>query len=103
VYGTAQVFGNARVSGDAWVYGNARVSGNAWAVSPLYIQGTRHAITNSAYGFLNVGCIKLSFSEWKKQYKAIGKQQGYTPAQIKEYGALIKFAMKIGKAAKRGK
>ena len=103
VYGAAQVFGNARVSGDAWVYGNARVSGNAWAVSPLYIQGTRHAITNSAYGFLNVGCIKLSFSEWKKQYKAIGKQQGYTPAQIKEYGALIKFAMKIGKAAKRGK
>jgi hypothetical protein len=103
VYSTAQVYGNARVCGDARVYGDALVSGNAWAVSPLYIQGTRHAITNSAYGFLNVGCIKLSFSEWKKQYKAIGKQQGYTPAQIKEYGALIKFAMKIGKAAKRGK
>ena len=103
VYGNAWVYGNARVYGNALVYGNARVCDHAWAVSPLYIQGTRHAITNSAYGFLNVGCIKLSFSEWKKQYKAIGKQQGYTPAQIKEYGALIKFAMKIGKAAKRGK
>jgi hypothetical protein len=103
VYGNAQVSGTARVCDHARVYGDALVSGNAWAVSPLYIQGTRHAITNSAYGFLNVGCIKLSFSEWKKQYKAIGKQQGYTPAQIKEYGALIKFAMKIGKAAKRGK
>jgi len=103
VFGNAQVYGNARVFGNAQVYGDARVCGDTWAVSPLYIQGTRHAITNSAYGFLNVGCIKLSFSEWKKQYKAIGKQQGYTPAQIKEYGALIKFAMKIGKAAKRGK
>jgi len=103
VFGNAQVYGNARVFGNAQVYGDARVCGDTWAVSPLYIQGTRHAITNSAYGFLNVGCIKLSFSEWKKQYKAIGKQQGYTPAQIKEYGTLIKFAMKIGKAAKRGK
>jgi len=103
VFGNALVFGDAQVYGDAQVFGDAQVCGDTWAVSPLYIQGTRHAITNSAYGFLNVGCIKLSFSEWKKQYKAIGKQQGYTPAQIKEYGALIKFAMKIGKAAKRGK
>ena len=115
VYGDAQVYGDAcvcshalvystaQVYGDAQVFGDAQVCGDTWAVSPLYIQGTRHAITNSAYGFLNVGCIKLSFSEWKKQYKAIGKQQGYTPAQIKEYGTLIKFAMKIGKAAKRGK
>jgi hypothetical protein len=39
----------------------------------------------------------LTFSEWKKQYKAIGKEQNYSAAQIKEYGALIVLATKIGK------
>ena len=98
----ARVYDNARVSGDAWVSGGAWVSGDAWETSPLYIQGSKHALTNSAYGFLNIGCIKLSFSEWKKQYKKVGKAQGYTPAQIKEYGLLIAFATKVGKKVKHG-
>jgi hypothetical protein len=103
VYGNAQVSGDARVSGDAQVSGDARVSGGAWETSPLYIQGTRHAVTNSSYGFLNIGCIKLSFSEWKKKYRAVGKQQGYTVEQIKEYGTIIAFATKLGKKEKHGK
>ena len=103
VYGNARVFGNAwvsgdaRVSGDAWVSGNARVSGDAWAASPLYIQGSRHAITNCSYGKLSIGCITHSFSEWKKLYKSIGKENDYTPDQIKEYGLHIEHAIKVGK------
>ena len=97
VYGNAQVSGNARVYGDAQVYGNAQVSGDAWENSPLYIQGSRHGITNSSHGKLNIGCIVLTFKEWKKQFRAIGKREGYTPAQIKEYGAIIALATKIGK------
>ena len=97
VSGDAWVSGDARVYGDAWVYGNAWVSGNAWKEAPLYIQGSRHAITNCAFGSLSIGCITLTFSEWKKQYKAIGKEQNYSAAQIKEYGALIALAVKIGK------
>jgi len=103
VYGYAQVYGYARVSGNAWVYGNARVSGDAqvygdaWKYSPLYIQGTMHAITNCAYGKLAIGCQVRSFSEWKKEYKKIGKDTGYTDEQIKEYGRHIAYAIKVGK------
>ena len=97
VYGYAWVYGNAQVYGDALVSGNTQVSGNAWEQSPLYIQGSRHSVTNSSHGKLSIGCITLTFKEWKKQFRAIGKREGYTPAQIKEYGAIIALATKIGK------
>ena len=93
----ALVYGNARVSGDA------QVSGSAWETSPLYIQGSKHGLTNSAYGYLNIGCIKLPFSEWKKRYKEIGKEQNYTPAQIKEYGKFIALATTLGRNKTYGK
>ena len=50
VSGNAQVYGNARVYGDARVSGNAQVSGNAWVETPLFIQGTKHGVSNSSYG-----------------------------------------------------
>ena len=99
----ARVFGNAQVSGDAQVFGNAQVFGAAqvfgdtWAKTPLFVQGTRHGVSNSKHGYLSIGCITLTFAEWKKQYRAIGKKEGYTAKQIKEYGAIIALATKIGK------
>jgi hypothetical protein len=39
----------------------------------------------------------LTFDEWKKQYKAIGAELGYTPEQIKEYGLHIKHIIAVGK------
>ena len=109
VYGNAWVYGNALVSGNAWVSGNAQVSGNArvfgdarvfgndWDETPLFIQDTRHGISNSKHGYLSIGCITLTFAEWKKQFRALGKREGYTTAQIKEYGLHIAYAIKVGK------
>ena len=97
VYGNAQLFGNAQLSGNARLFGDAQLSGNAWTTSPLYIQGTKHSITNCAYGQLVIGCQVHTFAEWKDQYKAIGKAAGYTAEQIKEYGLHIAHATKVGK------
>ena len=93
----AQVFGDARVSDNARVSGDAQVFGNAWVETPLFIQGTRHGISNSKHGYLSIGCVTLTFAEWKKQFRAIGKREGYTAAQIKEYGLHIAYAIKVGK------
>jgi len=105
VYGDAQVSGNAQVYGDARVSGNARVYGDAWVFSPLYIQGTRHAVTLCSHKQIAIGCHVHDITEWQKKYRAIGKMEGYTPAQIKEYGAYIvllaaavKVAIKVAKA-----
>ena len=101
VYGNARVYGNAWVSGDARVYGNARVYGDAWKKSPLQIQGTDHFINICKKGFLKIGCFELSFMEWKKEFKRIGKSNGYTPTQIKEYGAYIDLAIKLNPKPKK--
>jgi carbonic anhydrase/acetyltransferase-like protein (isoleucine patch superfamily) len=97
VSGDARVSGDAQVSGNARVFGNAWVSGDAWETSPLYIQGTKHSVTNCAHGKLAIGCQVHTFAEWKKNYKAIGKAAGYTSAQIEEYGEYIKLALKAGR------
>ena len=97
VYGYAWVCGDARVYGDAWVSGDAWVYGDAWETSPLYIQGSRHSVTNCAHGSIAIGCQMHTFAEWKAKYKTIGKAAGYTAAQIKEYGLLIALVIKLGK------
>ena len=94
---TAYVEASVFVGEDAQVFGYARVSGDAWEQSPLYIQGTRHPITNSKYGELTIGCHDHPFKYWLKHYKAIGKENGYTKEQIKEYGVLIAAAVKVGR------
>jgi len=73
------------------------VSGDAWETSPLYIQGSKHCATNVKHGSIAIGCEVYTFAEWLKNYKAIGKAAGYTPAQIKEYKAIIDLFVKIGR------
>jgi hypothetical protein len=94
---TAYVGPNARVYGNAQVFGNARVSGDAWEQSPLYIQGSRHALTNSRKGYIQIGCYERTFADWKKEGKAIAQKEGYTPDQIKEYKKLVDLFVAIGK------
>ena len=102
VYKTAKVADTARVCGTAQVFGDARVCGNEWKHSPLYIQGTRDALTTCARDQLSIGCLVYSVKHWLKHYRAIGKTQSYTPAEIREYGEHIKYAAKWLKAlAKR--
>ena len=98
VFGNALVYGNAQVSGKALVYGNAQVCGGQWATPPLYIQGSRHALTLCSHTQIAVGCHVHTIAEWQKKYKAIGKLERYTLAQITEYGEYISL---VAKAAKR--
>jgi len=97
ISGDARVYGNARLYGDAQVHGDAQVSGDAWEKSPLYIQGTKHAVTNCAFGKISIGCHIHTFIEWIENYKRIGKDNGYTDEEIKEYKAIINFVIKHGR------
>ena len=85
-YGDAWVSGNAWVYGDAWVYGNAWVYGGKHITPPLYIQGSKHAITVNIPDIINIGCRPHTITEWLENYKTIGADNGYTPKQISEYG-----------------
>lgn len=89
--------GNAWVYGDAQVYGNAQVSGNAWVSAPLYIQGTRHHVTLCSHTQIAIGCHVHDISYWLEHYKAIGRKEGYSAAEISEYGNYIRLAAGIAK------
>jgi hypothetical protein len=95
--GNAWVSGNAQVCGNALVSGNAQVSGNAWTHSPLYIQGSIFSLTNCKYGHIQIGCLCYSYTEWLKNYRKIGKEQGFSVKEIKEYFEYIKLFKKMGK------
>ena len=102
VFGNVRVSGNARVFGDAWVFGDARVFGNARVFGDarvckgkhetkvIYFGLSRHTITIDGK-YLNIGCKTLTIKQWLKQYKEIGKENGYTEEEIEEYGRMIKF------------
>jgi carbonic anhydrase/acetyltransferase-like protein (isoleucine patch superfamily) len=103
VYDSAQVCDNAQVHGYARVYDSARVHGyaqvygGAWETSPLYIQGSRHALTNVAKGKIAIGCHMHTFAEWARHAEKIGKAEGYTDEQIAEYQRYIALFAEIGK------
>src|SRR5205807_2008296 len=62
VSGNSQVYCDAQVYGDALVYGDAKVYGDKWETSPLYIQGTKHELTNGKYGYIRIGCRSGTFN-----------------------------------------
>ena len=44
--------------------------------------------------YVKIGCRGLSLVDWLENYKAIGKSNGYTDKQIKDYGDFLKYLAK---------
>jgi uncharacterized protein YktA (UPF0223 family) len=78
----------------SWTSANLIQAMSPEGVHRMQILGSYHAIvavvTNTAVE-LRIGCHHKPLSEWQKNYKAIGRANGYTPQQIKEYGAHITY------------
>ena len=55
VYKTAHADETSYLHPTSIVYGDARVYGDAWEASPLYIQGSRHALTLCSLTQIAVG------------------------------------------------
>ena len=95
ISGDAQISGDAWIYGDAQIYGNARISGNARIEkTPLFIQGSRHSLNSPSPGLLRIGCKIQKLFEWLKNFKEVGKANGYTIEEIEEYGEYIKLFQK---------
>ena len=62
-------------------------------------------MSHSKKGHATIGCHTLPIDYWQKKYRSIGKSEGYTPGQIKEYARYIALVAKadarvFGKKAK---
>ena len=101
VYKTAYVEESAYLHPTSIVSGDARVYGNAWTISPLYIQGSRHAVTLSSYSAITIGCLTRTIEEWQQEYRKIGVANGYSEAAIEEYAEYIELAARTAARLKQ--
>jgi len=72
VFGNAQVYDDAQVSGDAQVYGNARVSDNTWVSDDAQVSGDAQVYGNARV-FGNLKLIGGYFYHYKEKSEEIEK------------------------------
>ena len=97
IRGDATLTGTAKVCGVATVCGDAVIYADSWNKNPLYIQGTRHSLTNCAYKTIKIGCEKHSFDHWMYNFVEIGKKNKYSSKEIEEYSKYIELTVMLGK------
>jgi carbonic anhydrase/acetyltransferase-like protein (isoleucine patch superfamily) len=91
----AKVGDYAKVGDSAKVGNSAKVGDSAkFKSSPIYIIGSKHIINYYGNEKIAIGCFVKTFEEWEKEYKLIGKANGYTDEQIEEYKVYIDLIKK---------
>jgi hypothetical protein len=71
---------------------NARVFGDAWEISPLQIQGSRHFLYTCSADRISIGCETRTVAHWLRNYRKIGKANGYSEKEIQEYKVFLDVA-----------
>ena len=67
-------------------------------IIPLQIIGTKHAFLVREDGHITIGCEHHPTAWWEEHYRAVGRRECYTDAQINEYRnfiAVAKYWMKL--------
>lgn len=64
------------------------------------IHASRHAIV-SIDDDLRIGCHRKPLAEWLETFEAVGRENGYTDAEISEYGGWLRQIAAV-LAARRG-
>ncbi len=74
---------------------SANLSGSILTGTNLIrIQGSRHEI-NAVGNIVQIGCKLFSLDKWLENYEKIGVGEGYTPAEIKEYGMHLRHLQNL--------
>ncbi|HKT90116.1 MAG TPA: pentapeptide repeat-containing protein [Candidatus Sulfotelmatobacter sp.] len=60
-------------------------------IVPLQIGGTRHWIIVREVGHITIGCEHHPVEWWEEHYKAVGRRENYTDAQVAEYAEHIQY------------
>lgn len=63
----------------------------------LTFQFNRHFAFYVKGSNIQIGCHSFDIKTWKKEYKALGKKEGYSDTEIKMYGTFIKMCDKLSK------
>ena len=94
---SASIGDRASIGYRASIGNSASIGNEVKLLTGFYITGTKHSVTYVGENKLSIGCHCLKISQWKKKFKDIGENEGYTDTQIKEYYQYILMAEKFAK------
>jgi len=70
--------------------------GGEWETNPIFIQGFKWFVCQSAPGRIDAGCESHTFEEWQRDWEALANKHALTPELRREYKAYIDLICKIG-------
>jgi hypothetical protein len=79
---------------------NTKLSNNEYLVKSIFINGSRHSVSWWGLGMISIGCHRKEIKWWKKNYRAVGENEDYTPEQIDEYYQYILICERMQKSLK---
>lgn len=85
-----------------WVHigDGAKIGYRAHIIKSLFITGTKNSLNWYGTGIIHIGCHKKEIDWWVKNYKDIGKKEGYSEDEIEEYFEYIKICERMQKTIK---
>ncbi len=75
----------------------AKVEPKVKLLKSIFIKGLKHSVTYVGKNKISIGCETYTIKEWKKMYNETGKENGYEPDEVKEYGIYIDLIEKFSK------
>ncbi len=76
-----------------------KISDTEYLVKTLFINGSRNSVSWYGCNQIQIGCHKKEISWWLENYNEVGKREGYTPDQIKEYKTYIDMCKQMQESA----
>ena len=86
----ASIGNDASIGDDASIGYGASIGDGVKLIKCIYIVGSKHSLTYTGKRTLSIGCHNYPIDRWLESFEIIGKKEGYSNDQIKEYGEYIK-------------
>ena len=81
---------DASIGYGASIGDRASIGDGVKLIKCIYIVGSKHSLTYTGKRTLSIGCHNYPIDRWLDSFEIIGKKEGYSNDQIKEYGEYIK-------------
>ena len=93
----ASIGDRARIGNEASIGNEARIGYRASIGKTIFITGSRNPVNYYGLDVIHIGCIRKTIAEWQEQYREVGREDGYSYEQIREYGAYIQMIAELHK------
>ena len=96
--GYEATIGDGASIGDGARIGNEATIGDGASIGKtIFITGSRNPVNYYGLDVIHIGCIRKTIAEWQEQYREVGREDGYSYEQIREYGAYIQMIAELHK------